>query len=57
MLPFVSCHMKVNAEVTHSHVKTRSMQGLVFVQTFEICLRNFYFERGEVGLKRTIADL
>ena len=57
MLPFVSCHMKVNAEVAHSHIKTRSVQGLVFVQTFEMCLRNFYFERGEVGLKRKIADL
>ena len=50
--------MKDSLEVIHFHVKSRGTQGLVFVQiTFERCTINFYFEKGKVHIKTTIADL
>ena len=58
MLLFFSNHMKDNLEVMHFYIKSRGMQGLVFVQIwFEKCTTNFYFENGEIGIKTTITKL
>ena len=53
MLSFFSNSMKDNVEVIHFHIKIRCVQGHVFVQrTFENCTLNFYFEKGEIGIKK-----
>ena len=50
--------MKDNVEVIHFHIKSRGVQGFIFVEiTFEKCTLNFCFENGEVGIKTTIANL
>ena len=50
--------MKDNAEVFHFHIKRMGVQGHVFVSiTFENCTLNFYFENGEFGTKKTVANL
>ena len=55
-LPSVSCHMK--DKVINFHMKSRIMQGLVFVEiTFEKYTTNFHFENAEVGIKTIIANL
>ena len=42
----------------HFHIKSKSVQGLVFVQiTFEKYTTNFYFENSEVGIKTAMANL
>ena len=57
-LPFFSSNIKDNVENIHFHVKRRGVQGQVFVPiTFENCTLNFYFENGEFGIKKTIANL
>ena len=57
-LPFVTNYVKDNVEVIHFQIKSRSVQGLVFVQiTFEKSSTNFCFKNGEVGIKTTIANL
>ena len=57
-LLFVSSHMKDNVQVIHFHIKSRGVQGLVFVQIkFEKFTTNFYFRNGEVGIKTRIASL
>ena len=44
----MSC--KDNFEVIYVHIKSRGVQGLVFVQrAFEKYTKNFYFENGEFG--------
>ena len=58
MLPFVSCHTQDNVEVIHIHIKSRGLQGLVFVETtFEKCTTNLYFQNNEVVIKTAIANL
>ena len=58
MLSFLSSHIKDYVEVIHSHIKSRSVQGLLFVKiTFKKCTTNFYFENGKVGIKTTIVNL
>lgn len=58
ILRFVSCHMKDNIEVIDFHVKSRSVQGLVFVKiTVEKCTTKYYFENGKVVIKMTIVSL
>ena len=55
-LPFVSYHMKDNAELINFDTKSRRVHGLVFVQiTFEKCTTKFYFEN--VSIKTAIANL
>ena len=55
---FVPCHLKDNFEVIHFHIKSRGVQGLVFVQiAFEKCTTSTYFENGEVCLKTKNANL
>ena len=50
--------LKDNAEVIHFHIKSRGLQGLVFVQImFEKCTKNSYIENEEVGTKTTTANL
>ena len=50
-LPFVSSHMKDSVEVILFQIKSRGVQGLVFVQiTYEKCTTNFRFENGEISL-------
>ena len=57
-LSFFSSNIKENVEVIHFHVKSRSVQDLVFVQiTFENCRLNFYFENSEIVIKKTIVNL
>ena len=57
-LPFVSCHVKDNVKVIYFHIKSRGVQGLIFVQIpFEKYTTHFYFENGEVGVKTTITNL
>ena len=47
--------MKDNVEVIHFHIKSRGVQGHVFVQiTFENCTLNFYFQNGEIGIKAIV---
>ena len=49
--------MEENGKVIHFHIKSRSVPDLAFMQrAFEKCTRNFYFENGEVGLKRATAN-
>lgn len=58
MLPFISSDMKDNVNVIHSHIKSRGVQGLVFMKiAFEKCTTNFYFESDEVDIKTAIANL
>ena len=58
MLPFFSSNMKDNAKMIHFLIKRMGVQGHVFVPiTFENCTLNFYFENGEFGTKKTIANL
>ena len=48
-LPLFLSDMKENVEVIHFHIKSRGVQGLVFVQiTFKNCTLNFYFENSEM---------
>ena len=50
--------MKDNVGVIHFQIKVRGREGFVFVQiTCEKCTKNFYFENGEVDIKKTIANL
>ena len=57
-LSFASCHIKDNAEVIHVHIRSRGVEGLIFVQvTFEKCTKKFYFEDGEVGNNQQIVAL
>ena len=50
--------MKDNTEVIDFHVKSRSVQGLVFVKkAFEKCTTKYYFENGKVVIKMTIVSL
>ena len=57
-LPVISCHMKDNVKVIHFHVKSRGVQGPVFIQTtFEKYTTNFYLENSEFGIKMTIVNL
>ena len=57
-LSFFSSNMKVNLEVSLFHMKSRGVQGLVFVQiTFENCTLNFYFENSEIGKNKTVVNL
>ena len=57
-LPFISCHIKDRIEVIHFHMKSRGVQGLVFVQiTFEKGITNFYFNNGVVAIKMATANL
>ena len=57
ILRFVSGHMKDNAEVIRFHIKSRGVQGIIFVHiTFEKCTTNFYFQNSEVGIKKAIAN-
>ena len=57
-MSFVSCHMKENVELINFHIKSRGVQGLVFVQvTIEKCATKFYFENSENCIKTTIANL
>lgn len=57
-LPFVSCHFKDNVKVIYFYIKSRGVQGLIFVQIpFEKYTTHFYFENGEVGVKTTITNL
>ena len=50
--------MKENVELINFHIKSRGVQGLVFVQiTFEKCATKFYFENSENCIKTTIANL
>ena len=52
-LPFVSNHMKGNAEVIHCHIKGSSVQDLFFVQIrFEMCTTISYFKNCKVGVKQ-----
>ena len=47
-MSFVSSHMEDNVEVIHFHIKSRDVQGLVFVQiTFEKCNANLYSENAQ----------
>ena len=56
--PFFSSNIKDNVKNIHFHVKRRGVQGQDFVPiTFENCTLNFYFENGEFGIKKTIANL
>ena len=58
MLPFVSWHMKDNVKVILFHIKSRGVQGLVFVQiTLEKCATNLFFENGEAGIETTTTSL
>ena len=55
MISFVSCLMKDNVKVIHFHIKSRSLQDLIFVQiSFENYSTNFYFENAEVGIKAVV---
>ena len=57
-LSFFSSNMKDNVEVIHFNIKSRVVQGVVFVEiTFENCTLNFYFENNEIGIKKTVANL
>ena len=57
MMPFVSSHIQDNVEVIHFHIKSRGVQGLIFVQIrFEKCTTHLYFENSEVGIKTKIAN-
>ena len=57
-LPFDASHMKDYVEVIHFNIKSWSAQGLVFVHiTFEMCIANFYFKNGEVGINATSDNL
>ena len=50
--------MKDNIEVIDFHVKSRSVQGLVFVKiTVEKCTTKYYLENGKVVIKMTIVSL
>ena len=50
--------MEENVEVIHFHIKSRGVQGLVFVQiTYEKCTTNFYFENSKFGIKTTNGNL
>ena len=50
--------MKDNIEVIDFHVKSRSVQGLVFVKiTVEKYTKKYYFENGKVVIKMTIVSL
>ena len=50
--------MKDYVEVIHFNIKSWSPQGLVFVHiTFEMCIANFYFKNGEVGINATSDNL
>ena len=50
--------MKGNFEVIHFNIKSRTVQGLLFVQiTFGKYAANFYFENDEVSIKTTVASL
>ena len=56
--PFFSSHMKGNVEVIYFHIKSRGVQGFVFVQiTFENCTLNFSFWKQQSSIKKTIANL
>ena len=56
--PFFSSNIKDNVEVINFNIKIRGVQGHFFVPiTFENCTLNFYFEKGEFGMKKTIANL
>ena len=58
VLPLVACHMNDKVEVILFHIKSRCVQGLVFVEiTFEKCTTSFCFENGEVAIKATITNL
>ena len=58
MFSFVSSHMKDNVELIHFHIKSRSLQGLVFAQiTFEKCTTSFFFENDKIVIKTAIANL
>ena len=49
--------MKDKVQAIDFHIKIRGVQGLVFVQImFEKCTTNVSFEKGEVGIKTTIAN-
>ena len=49
--------MKDNARVIHFHIKSRGVQGFVFVQiAFEKCTTNLYFENGKVAIKTVIPN-
>ena len=53
MLPFFSSNIKDNLDVIHFHINSRGLQDHVFVQiTFENCTLNFYFENGEIVIKK-----
>ena len=50
--------MKDDVKVIHFHIKSRAVEGLVFVQiTFEYCITNLYFENGKIGLDASISNL
>ena len=56
MLSFVSGQTKDNIEVIHFYIKSRGVQGFVFVQiTFKV-YTNVYFENSEIGIKTTFAN-
>ena len=46
-----------NIEVVHFHIKSRGVQGHVFVPMSENCTLNLYFENGEFDIKNIIANL
>ena len=49
MLPFASCHMKDNVKAIQFYIKSRGMEGLVFVKkTLEKCITNLYFQNSKV---------
>ena len=49
--------MKDNVEVIHFHIKSRDVQGQVFVQiTFENSTLNFYFENDEISIKKQLPN-
>ena len=55
---FISCHIKDRIEVIHFRMKSRGVQGLIFVQiTFEKGITNFYFNNGVVAIKMATANL
>ena len=49
--------MKDNVKVILFHIKSRDVQGLVFVQiTFEKCTTNLFFEDGKVSIETTTTN-
>ena len=47
----VSNHFKDNGKVIHYHIKSRVVEGSIFVQMFKKCITNSYFENGKVSIK------